>query len=121
MTRETLLQKTEMVVALVRVLQEERDKALTELAISKAERDQMGAILAQVESNVAETLGSTELHAKTRNEELAQELDECREALRQTTAELERTKEELARAEFRVRTQAARMRRQAGQTAGQED
>ena len=120
MTHETLLQKTEKVVALVRVLQGERDKALAELTISKAERDQMGAILAQVESNVAETLGSTELTAKTRNEEQTQDLEECRKALQQTRAELEQTKEELARAEFRVRTQSAKMRRQAGQTAGQD-
>jgi hypothetical protein len=120
MTRETLLQKTEVVVALVRVLQDERDKALAELTISKAEKDQMGAILAQVESNVAETLGSSELTAKTRNEEQTQELEECRRALQQTKTELEQTKEELARAEFRLHTQATKMRRQAAQTAGQD-
>jgi hypothetical protein len=120
MTRETLLQKTEVVVALVRVLQDERDKALAELTISKAEKDQMGAILAQVESNVAETLGSSELTAKTRNEEQTQELEECRRALQQTKTELEQTKEELARAEFRLHTQATKMRRQAAQMAGQD-
>ena len=120
MTQETLLERTEEVIAFVRVLQGERDKALAELTMSKAEKDQMGAILAQVESNVAETLGSTELTAKNRNEEQTQDLEECRKALQQTRAELEQTKEELARAEFRVRTQSARMRRQAGQTAGQD-
>jgi hypothetical protein len=59
--RETLLQKTEKVMALVILLQGEKDKALAELTISKAEKEQMGTILAQVESNIAETLDSTEL------------------------------------------------------------
>lgn len=120
MTQETLLQKTEKVVALVRVLQGERDKALAELTIGKAERDQMGAMLAQVESNVAETLGSTELTPEPTNEELSQELEGCRKALHQMKAELEHTKEELERAEFRLRSQATKMRRQAHQVAGRD-
>jgi uncharacterized coiled-coil DUF342 family protein len=120
MTQETLLQKTEKVVALVRVLQGERDKALAELTIGKAERDQMGAMLAQVESNVAETLGSTELTPEPTNEELSQELEECRKAMQQMKAELEHTKEELERAEFRLRSQATKMRRQAHQVAGRD-
>jgi hypothetical protein len=48
-------------MALVILLQGEKDKALAELTISKAEKEQMGTILAQVESNIAETLDSTEL------------------------------------------------------------
>jgi len=120
MTQETLLQKTEKAVALVRVLQGERDKALAELTISRAERDQMGTMLAQVESNAAETLGSTELSPEPTNQELAQELDECRRSLQQTKDELEHSKEDLARAEFRLRGQAAKMRRQAAQAAGQD-
>jgi uncharacterized coiled-coil DUF342 family protein len=120
MTQETLLQKTEKVVALVRVLQGERDKALAELTIGKAERDQMAAMLAQVESDVAETLGSTELTPEPTNTELSQELEECHKALQQTKAELEHTKEELAQAEFRMRSQATKMRRQAHQAAGQD-
>lgn len=119
MTQETLLQKTEKVVALVRGLQGERDKALAELTIGKVERDQMGAMLAQVESNVAETLGSTELTPEPTNEEVCQELQECRQALQQTKSELEQTKDDLARAEFRLRSQATKMRRQAHQAAGQ--
>ena len=120
MTQETLLQKTEKVAALVRVLQGERDKALAELTIGRAERDQMGVMLSQVESNVAETLGSTDLTPEPTNEEMSQELEECRRVLQQTKAELEQTKEDLARAQFRLQGQAARMRRQAAQTAGQE-
>jgi hypothetical protein len=120
MTQETLLQKTEKVMALVRVLQGERDKAVAELTISKAERDQMGAMLAQVESNIAETLDSTGLTPEPTDKELAQELDECRKALQQTKEELEHTKEDLARAEFRLRGQAAKMRRQSAQAAGQD-
>ena len=120
MTQETLLQKTEKVVALVRVLQGERDKALAELTIGKAERDQMGAMLAQVESNIAETLDSTGLTPEPTDKELAQELDECRKALQQTKAELEHTREELERAEFRLRSQATKMRRQAHQVAGRD-
>jgi hypothetical protein len=120
MTKETLLQKTEKVVALVMLLQAERDKALAESMIGKAERDQMGAMLAQVESNVAETLGSTELTPEPTNEEMSQELEECRRALQQTKAELEHAKEDLARAEFRLQGQAAKMRRQAAHTPGQD-
>ena len=120
MTEETLLQKTAKVGALVMVLQGERDKALAELTVSKAERDQIGAMLAQVESNIAETLDTTELTPEPTNEEMARELQECRHALQQTKAELEQTKEDLARAEFRLRGQAAKMRRQAAQTAGQD-
>ena len=120
MTEETLLQKTEKAVALVRVLQGERDKALAELTISRAERDQMGTMLAQVESNVAETLGSTELTPEPTNQEHPQELDECRKSLQQTKDELEHTKDDLKRTEFRMRTQATKMRQQAGQAAGQD-
>jgi septal ring factor EnvC (AmiA/AmiB activator) len=110
----------ERLSALVIQLQGERDKALAELTVCRAERDQMRAMLAQVESNAADTLGSTELAAKTRDEEKNQELEECREALRQTKAELDQTKEELARAEFRLRGQTAKMRRQAAPTAGRD-
>lgn len=120
MTHETLLQKTEKVAALFMLLQGERDKTHAELMISKAERDQMAAILSQLESNAAETLGSSELTAKTRHEEQTQELEEYRQALQQMKAELDQTKEELARAEFRLRSQTAKMRRQAGQAAGQD-
>jgi septal ring factor EnvC (AmiA/AmiB activator) len=107
-------------MALVILLQGEKDKALAELTISKAEKEQMGTILAQVESNIAETLDSTELSPEPTIKELSQELDECRRALQQTQDELENTKEELARAGFRLRGQAAKIRRQSGQ-AGPDD
>jgi predicted phage gp36 major capsid-like protein len=102
------------------VLQGERDKALAELTIAKGERDEMGAILAQVDSKVDEILGSSELTPEPPNEEQQQELEECRKALQQTKAELEHTKDELQRAEVRLRTQASKMRRQATQAAGQD-
>jgi hypothetical protein len=120
MTQETLLQKSEKVVALVRVLRDERNKALAELTTSRAERDQIGAMLVQVESSIAQTLDTTELSPEPTDREMAQELQECRHALHEMKAELERTKEDLARAEFRLRSQTAKMRRQAGQASGQD-
>lgn len=119
MTQQTL-QETEKLVALVMVLQGERDKALAELVITRAERDQMGVILAQVESNVAETLGTTELSPETTDKELSQELDECRKALQEMKAELDQTKEDLARADYKLRGQAAKIRQQSAQPAGKD-
>ena len=121
MTQETLLERTEEVIAFfVRVLQGERDKSLAELTITKGERDEMAAILAQVQSKVDGIWGSTELTPEPPNEEQQQELEECRKALQQTKADLEHTKDELLRAEVRLRTQASKMRRQAAQASGQD-
>ena len=147
MTQETLLQRTEGAVALVRVLRSERDQALArlmltqaqedhalaELTTSRAERDQALAKLtvseaemdrirpipAKVRSNVAETSGSTQFAQKPENAEHQLELEECRKALLQTQADLEHTKDELKRAEVRLRTQTMKMRQQAANTSGQ--
>lgn len=112
-----LLKRIEEAIAFVRLLQTERDKALAELTIAKAEKNEMGAMLAQVESKFDEILGSTEVPPEAPKEGLQQELEECRKALQETKVELERTKDELQRAEFRVRNQASRMRQQAPQMA----
>jgi uncharacterized coiled-coil DUF342 family protein len=119
MPEETLQHRTERLTALVAVLQGERDKALQELTVCRAERDQMAAMLVQIETNAAETLGTAELSPESTINELSQELDESSKALHEMKAELDRTKEDLARAEFKVRGQTAKMRRQSGQGAGQ--
>ncbi len=111
MSKESLMQKTEQVMALVTILTGERDEALKQLAITKAERDQMGAMMAQVESSVAETLDTTELAPEPTDKELAQELDDCRKALQAMKEELDKTKEDLARVEFKARSQAAKLKR----------
>lgn len=111
MSKETLMQKTEQVMALVTILTGERDEALKQLTIARAERDQMGTMLAQFESSVAETLDTTELAPEPTDKELAQELDDCRKALKAMQEELDKTREDLARAEFRVRSQAAKLKR----------
>jgi len=121
MTQEaSLLKRTEEAIALLRLLQEERVRALADLAIARSEKDEMEAVLAQVESSVDEMLSSAALKSEPPREGLRQELEECQKALQQTKAELERAKQELQRAEFRVRTQASKMRRQAPQM-GRED
>jgi len=79
----------------------------------------MRPIPAKVKSDVAETLGSTQLTQKPQNGEQQLELEECRKALLQTQADLEHTKDELKRAEVRLRTQAMKMRQQAANTSGQ--
>ncbi len=112
MTEDIQQDNAEQLTALVVVLTNERDEALRELAVTRAERDQMAAMLAQIESSVAETLDTSELAPEPTDNELAQELDECRKALQATRAELDRTNEDLARAEFKARGQAARIRRQ---------
>jgi len=117
--QETPQQQTERLRTLVLVLEGERDKAIAELMICRAERDQMAAMLVQIETNAAETLGTAELSPESTINELSQELDECRKALQEMKAELDRTKEDLARAEFKVRGQTAKIRRQSGQGAGQ--
>lgn len=119
MTEETLLEKTERLMALVAGIAGERDDALNQLTVTRAEKDQMGAMLAEVESTVAQTLDTTELTPELTDKELSQELDECRKALQEMKAELDRTREDLARAEFKVRTQAAKMKRQAPQGSEQ--
>ena len=128
MTQETaLLERTEEVIAFVRVLQGERDKALAELTIAKGERDEMGAILAQVESKVDEMLAAVSIPADQQlqptvavvepnpeapTEQAGQELEECREALEQTRADLEQAKDQLRQAEYKIRMQASKTRRQ---------
>ena len=119
MTQETLLQRTEEVVALVRVLRSERDQTLARLTASEAEKDRMRPIPAEVKSNVAETLGSTQLTQTPQNGERQLELEECRKALLQTQADLEHTKDDLRRTEVRLRTQTMKMRQQAANTSGQ--
>jgi hypothetical protein len=111
MTQETLLQKTEKAVALVKVLQAERDKALAELATGRTERGQMGAMPARVESSISKTSGSAQLTQPPPKEEQQLELEECRKALQQTKAELENTKDELNREKVRHRLQDMKMRR----------
>ncbi len=119
MTEETLLEKTERLMALLAGIAGERDAALEQLTLIKAEKDQMGAMLAEIESTVAQTLDTTELTPEMTDRELSQELDGCRKALQEMKAELDRTKEDLARAEFKVRTQAAKMKRQSPQGSEQ--
>ncbi len=87
---------------------------------SRLVRDEMGAILAQVESKAEEILGSTELTPEPPNEEQGQGLDERRKAPQQTEAELEHAKNESQPVENRLRPQALRMRRKASQVAGQD-
>ncbi len=116
----SLLKRMEEAVALVRLLQGERDRALAELAATRSEKDELGGVLAAVESKVDEMLSTARLPSAPRQEGSHQELEECRLALEQTKAELERTKEDLQRAEFRARTQATKLRRQAPQM-GRED
>ena len=71
MTEETLLEKTEKLMALVAAIAGERDDALKQLAATRAEKkDQMGAMLAQVESTVAQTLDTTELAPEPTDKEL---------------------------------------------------
>ncbi len=106
-------------MALVAAIAGERDDALKQLAVTRAERDQMGAMLAEVESTVAQTLDTTELTPELTDKELSQELDGCRKALQGDEGELDQTKEELARAEFKVRSQAAKMKRQSPAGGGE--
>ena len=112
-----LLQRMEEAMAFVGLLQSEKDKALAELKTTEAEKSEMGAMLAQVESRVDEILANTGSTSEPLKQGLQQELEECRKALQETKAELEHTKEELQRAEFRVRNQASRMRQQAPRMA----
>ncbi|OGO01292.1 MAG: hypothetical protein A2Y72_01405 [Chloroflexi bacterium RBG_13_53_26] len=112
-----LLERMDKAIAFLKLLQDDMDKALAELTITKGEKNEMGAMLVQVESKVDEILGSTELPPEAPKEGLQQELEECRKTLQETKAELEHTKEELQRAEFRVRNQASKMRQQAPQMA----
>ena len=118
MTKGTLHERTDRLIALVSVLEGERDKALKELTACRAERDQMAEMLVQVETNAAEALRAADLSPESTVNELSEELDECRRALEETKAELERTKEDLARAEFRLRGQTAKLRRQSDQPQG---
>ena len=119
MTEETLLEKTERLMALVAGIAGERDDALKQLTVTRAEKDQMGAMLAEVESTVAQTLDTTELTPELTDKELSQELDGCRKALQEMKAELDQTKEELARAEFKVRSQTAKLKRQSPAGGGE--
>jgi uncharacterized protein with PIN domain len=114
-TKEMLQRRNKRLTAMVAMLQGERDKALEESAICRAERDQMAAMLVQTETNAAEALDTAGLSPDSTVNELSQELDECRRALEETKAELDRTKEDLARAEFRLRGQTAKLRRQSDQ------
>jgi hypothetical protein len=118
-TEETLLEKAERLMALVATIAGERDDALKQLTVINAERDQMGAMLAEVESTIAQTLDTTELTPELTDKEMSLELDECRKALQEMKAELDRTREELARAEFKARSQAAKMKRQSPQGSEQ--
>lgn len=122
-----LLQRMEEAIAFVRLLQEERDRALTHSAMIEHEKNELRASLAQVESKVDEMLAAVsipadqqlqstvavvELNHEAPTEQAGQELKECQEALEQTRADLEQTKDQLRQLEYKTRMQASKTRRQ---------
>ena len=137
MAQQTPLVKIiEEVVALIKQLQVERDRALAHSRMTGCENNELRKLLAQIESTVDEVsaavLISADKHVKTtvavsaerspqeNTDQLEQELEECRKDLGQTKAELEQTKDEMKQIEGRMRMQSFKTRRQASQMA-QED